>query len=58
MEMEREIFNVVEMEPITEFDLRQILIDLAAQYEKDMKDEIVLMTQMIDNKNSVKTYHG
>lgn len=23
-----------------------------------MKDEIVLMTQMIDNKNTVKTYHG
>lgn len=46
------------MEPITEYDLRQILIDIAEQYEKDMKDEIVLMTQMIDNNNSVKTYHG
>ncbi|CDW76061.1 ph domain containing protein [Stylonychia lemnae] len=57
-EYEREIFNVVEMEPITPFDLRQILIDLAEQYERDMKDEIYLMTQIIDSNNSIKTYHG
>eukprot|EP00347_Sterkiella_histriomuscorum_P004823 403358953 len=55
---ERELFNVVEMEPITSFDLRQILIDIAETYEKDMKDEIFLMTQIIDSNNSIKSYHG
>lgn len=57
-EFEREIFNVVEMEPISEFDLRQILVDGAEQYMNEMREEIVLMTEIIDVQNSVKTYSG
>jgi len=46
------------MEPISEFDLRQILIDMAEQYMNEMREEIVLMTELIDTQNSVKTYSG
>ena len=46
------------MEPLGEYDLRQILIDIAEEYERDMKEEIKLMTQIIDTHNSIKTLHG
>ena len=46
----------MEMEPLSAFDLRQILIDQAQEYEKSMLKEIDLMTAIIDPVlNQVKT---
>ena len=46
----------MEMEPLSAFDLRQILIDQAQEYEKSMLKEIDLMTAIIDPLlNQVKT---
>ena len=54
--IEDQVFHTMEMEPLSAFDLRQILIDQAQEYEKSMLKEIDLMTAIIDPLlNQVKT---
>jgi len=52
---ERECFNGVEMEGITEKDLEAILLDCSERYEQAMCDEIEKATCIIDHNNTIKT---
>jgi hypothetical protein len=54
--IEDQVFHTMEMEPLSAFDLRQILIDQADAYQKSMVKEIEMIIAIIDSQlNQVKT---
>ena len=54
--VEEVIFHQMEMEALTSYDLRQMVLDTAEDYEASVKKEIDLITAIIDPLlNQVKT---
>jgi hypothetical protein len=53
---ESDLFNIFEVDSLNALDLRQILIDLAKDYQRSINYDINLAIQIIDKKNQTKSY--
>ncbi len=49
--IESDLFNIFEVDPLNALDLRQILIDLAKDYQRQTLFDINLTAQILDKRN-------